>query len=458
MNCQYRLEILESTHSEALGELRRIAYKAQFGERVDDAKLSWNPNDLLFLNLGLFNGEQLAACLRISVIESDREFHRVTLQPARPGTRYPLIVLSRGATRPEFASQGLHSHLRLHALKLAQAAGPWDVLGAMEADSPRIKQLKELGYTFEACPNEWDGFLKSSQTVMLGSLDRTKLNAAIRDLEDRFTRSGTSSKKDLRVEIAFDFERAVHRLRTHAHRVSHERLDFQIDNQAMWDEVRPLLEQAPRYDRSPAFGGWSLQAHPDDPNPIHSGWPLGFIPYNGPDNHGPSWTPRNSTEKSLLDVQGFSKPTHLCTPLFSNLLKKLEAAGFTPRRARIIRLPGNTTIKWHQDGSPRIYQMRIHIPLKTNEHCAFESEFGRVHMKADGGLYFVHINRPHRAINEGPEERYHFVVHAWDTKGVTQHHRYDPTLYDFETHHEEDVDMKRQLDLPPPPSSTEIKK
>lgn len=449
VNRHYRLEILEPNHREALGELRRIAYKTLFGDRVEQDKLAWNANDLLFLNLGLFVGDQLTASLRISVIESDEEFRRVTLQPPPPTVHYPLVILSRGATLPELSSQGLHSHLRLNAMKLIQAAGPWDILGTMEADSPRLKQLQELGYTFETCPNQWDGFLKNSQPIVLATLDRSRLQEAISKLEARL-RKKTHENDGATVDIAFDIERAAHRLQTHSHRVSHERLDFDLDNKAMWNEVRPLLERFPRYDRSPSVGGWSLQSHPGAPNPVHSGWPIEFLPYNGPGNRGPTWTPRTPIESQLFDVQSYEHPTELCTPMFQRLLERLTAAGLTPRRARIIRMPPNATMRWHQDGSPRIYQVRIHAPLFTNESCFFESEFGRVQMRTDGGIYFVHINRPHRAVNEGDTDRYHFVAHAWDTLGLTRHHRYDPSLYQFETHHADDVDLERQFNLPPP--------
>jgi hypothetical protein len=449
----YRIEILENKHREALSELRRLAYQSAFGNKVDPDKLTWNANDVLFLNLGLFDGDQLVASLRVSTIDSGHEFHRVTLQPAPIGLNYPVIILSRAATLPQHVSKGLHSLLRIQALKLVQAAGPWDVLGTMQIGSPRIRQLEEIGYTFESGPNQWDGFLKNSQPVLLGTLLHTKLQDAIVRLETRINRDlseGQRAAEKAALELAFDFERAAHRLRTHSHRVSHERLEFGLDNESMWNEVRPLLEKFPRYDRSSSVGGWSLQSHANAANPTHSGWPVEFSPYNGPRNRGPKWTPRNPKEDQLFDIQSFECQTELCTPMFKRLLQRLEESGLSPRRARIIRMPPHASMRWHQDGSPRVYQVRIHVPLQTNESCFFESEFGRVKMSIDGGLYFVHINRPHRAVNEGTSDRYHFVVHAWDTRGITQHHRYDPSLYDFETHHDEDVDLNKQFNIQAP--------
>lgn len=87
--------------------------------------------------------------------------------------------------------------------------------------------------------------------------------------------------------------------------------------------------------------------------------------------------------------------------------------GLNPRGARIIRIkPGAKTV-WHIDGSDRFYQVRVNIPLLTNDHCFFETEQGRYHMKADGALYFVHINKIHRAANFGETVRYQFVCHTY---------------------------------------------
>lgn len=211
-----------------------------------------------------------------------------------------------------------------------------------------------------------------------------------------------------------------------------EKIVARVNCQQLFKSVEPLLEKYPAVMRSPAIGGWALQSTNGS---YKDGWSLDFCPFNGPDNRGPAWTPQNELERGLPSIQEFVKPTEVLTPEFSQLLLDLDRQGLHPRRARIIALmPGKSSV-WHQDGSKRFYQTRLHIPLVTNEGCLFETEDGTYHMAADGNYYFVHINKPHRVMNNGSTIRYHFVVHVWDQKHITEWHRYDPLQNDGETVH-----------------------
>lgn len=221
-----------------------------------------------------------------------------------------------------------------------------------------------------------------------------------------------------------------------------ERIEANINVPELLDSVLPLFEKfAPQF-QSPVFAGWSLQSNTGS---YQQGWSGEFIPYNGPNNHGPSWHPQNEKEKTLFPVQDSKMPTEMMTKPFQNVIDRLEAMGLNPRRARIVRLmPGQSTL-WHVDGSARFYQVRLNIPLQTNSDCFFETQQGRYHMKSDGALYFAHINQVHRAANFGKTERYHFICHAWDQRHVTQHHRYDPLLSSGESHHLNEVDLASQI-------------
>lgn len=429
---------LEHADSEALGHLRQHAYASMFGARVDSNALHWNQNDQLFLNLGAFDSEgRLVSALRLATIETAEEFKRVLLIDFDvQRLKLPLVVLSRGATLTEFQSQHLHSALRREAIQLSMEAGMQHVVGGIEDNSPRLRQLADLGYEILATRTKWDGFLKSENCVSLVVLDQGRFSRAISQLDSKIA--------SLRVAKDFDSDELVLRMKLHAHRVSHEAIPFRIDNQALWSEMKDFLyDHAPAV-RSPAVCGWALQAPRNSINPLHAGWEMDFCPYNGPGNRGPTWTPQDEAENSLVPIQDFDVSTAAMFPKMSEILRNLEAYGIVIRRARVIRLASGAQMKWHQDGSKFLYQARVHIPLVTNSSCFFESEFGRAHFPTDGALYFVHINRPHRAINEGSTDRFHFVAHAWDTKGFTRHHRYDWRLNDQETHHRAEVDLSSQ--------------
>lgn len=215
-----------------------------------------------------------------------------------------------------------------------------------------------------------------------------------------------------------------------------ERVEAQVDTQNLWQSIKPLLEKYPAVHRSPAFGGWSLQSTNGS---YKDGWSMDFCPYNGPENEGPTWTPRTEAELKIPTIQEYKRPTELMTASFTALFEQLESLGLNPRRGRIIKLAPRSATVWHQDGSSRFYQARIHIPLVTNKACFFETDKGVFHMPSDGAFYFVHINHMHRAVNDSDEDRYHFVAHIWDQKPITQFHQYRPKEHAGETVHPEQI-------------------
>ncbi len=200
-----------------------------------------------------------------------------------------------------------------------------------------------------------------------------------------------------------------------------EKIKANYDIADLIESVRSDFHKFPSVQRSPAVGGWAVQSTNGS---YKDGWSHDFCPYNGPKNQGPFWQPRSMCEKALPDIQSYTWPTEVTTKPFIKLLTHLENLGLNPRRARVIKLTANSTCIWHQDGSPIYYQARIHIPLITNESCFFEVPDGQYHMQADGSFYFVHINRLHRVVNHGLQDRYHFVAHIWDQNQFTQNHQY----------------------------------
>ena len=211
-----------------------------------------------------------------------------------------------------------------------------------------------------------------------------------------------------------------------------ERLIAKVNIAEIIDSLSPLFEKYPIVRRSQAVGGWALQSTNSS---YKDGWTMDFCPYNGPRNIGPTWTPKTESEQSLPEIQKYVVPTELTTEPIKNLLADLETKGLNPRRARIIKLSANSSTVWHQDGSKIFYQCRLHIPLVTNEECFFETEDGRYHMRADGSIYFVHINRVHRVVNFGDKDRLHFLAHIWDQNEITSKHRYDANEFLGETVH-----------------------
>lgn len=224
-----------------------------------------------------------------------------------------------------------------------------------------------------------------------------------------------------------------------------ERIELKVNVEKLLNSFQAVEKLYPAYVRSQAFGGWALQGL-ENPT-VYDGWSLDFCPFNGPDNRGPTWTAKNQQESRLAPIQAYNHPTPAMTPELQELIQQLQDLGLNPRRAKILRLMPNSSLVWHQDGSSRTYQAKIHIPLTTNSACFFETDMGRYHMPADGAGYFVHINRMHRAVNGGDKVRLHFAAHIWDQNHISKYHQYRKELYDEETVHPNEFDLNSIFDF-----------
>lgn len=212
----------------------------------------------------------------------------------------------------------------------------------------------------------------------------------------------------------------------------YEKINLSLDLQAMKSELLTLKEHYPIELRKPQYGGWSLQSTNGS---YKDGLCAKIVPFNGPHNKGPSWNPETDDEKKMVTTQDHNQLTDAALPYFKSIIQKLETLGLHPRRTRILLLAPNSPMRWHQDGASEHYQVRLHIPIETNEQCFFETENGRAHMAADGTGYFIHTNYFHRAVNFGSTPRYHFVSYVWDTLGITKHHQYNQNEFLSETVH-----------------------
>lgn len=186
---------------EEITKLRKLSFLAYYQKNVDLNGLEWNLTDRKSLHICAYLKTKLIASIRVSVFSNRNKFELVTQIPLNPNiTVAPYVLLSRAATIPEYSGIGLHSILRLHALKVCQNSGFSTVYGSLEQRSLRLKQLLDLGYEIDnSLPNWPRSYLKNIGNVVLIKLDgKEKLQRAICLLEKR---SKFSSKNNL---IAID--------------------------------------------------------------------------------------------------------------------------------------------------------------------------------------------------------------------------------------------------------------
>lgn len=115
--------------------------------------------------------------------------------------------------------------------------------------------------------------------------------------------------------------------------------------------------------------------------------------------------------------EGFFKNTALLErcPYFRAIIGQFECA---IGAARLMRLGPGAKILEHTDdmGEGEAQELRIHIPVETNEHVQFWVNHARVPMHA-GETWYADFGLPHRVENHGDTDRVHLVLdcepNAW---------------------------------------------
>jgi len=204
-----------------------------------------------------------------------------------------------------------------------------------------------------------------------------------------------------------------------------ERIFLGLDVERLQNELKgnvfPLKPVFP----APHYGGWSITSATGS---YQDGWEYasprlyaktsnGFM-FDREKQNAPG-LPGLHDPKALPTV-----PTELCTGYIKSVVERISILGFMPVRVRISALKAQSELPWHQDTPVDIYSVRLHIPILTNPFCFFETKDGAFHMPADGNGYLVKINQPHRAVNQGENDRYHLMMGVWDTRGISKFHRY----------------------------------
>jgi 3,4-dihydroxy-2-butanone 4-phosphate synthase len=75
---------------------------------------------------------------------------------------------------------------------------------------------------------------------------------------------------------------------------------------------------------------------------------------------------------------------------------------------------------------------RIHIPVFTDPACIHSTDGTPFHMPADGSVYMIWVNVPHQVSNNSNIDRYHIIMDAYDTQGITEEFKYPGNIRDLE--------------------------
>jgi hypothetical protein len=172
----------------------------------------------------------------------------------------------------------------------------------------------------------------------------------------------------------------------------------------------------------PNFGGWSVYS---DTGHWYDGWAQGDKAIiNG------SLNLEKAKEVGYMPSFNYNKPTEACTGYLTEVLNTIEQAGFHPRRVRATVLKPAGRSSKHYDSGKNIYAARIHIPIETYPECVHimwdDNEKMHInHLEADGSAYIIWVNNRHQIVNRTDKPRYHIIMDAWDTKGITERFKFN---------------------------------
>jgi hypothetical protein len=201
---------------------------------------------------------------------------------------------------------------------------------------------------------------------------------------------------------------------------------FPLGNQIIQGEEY----ETPAYN---GFGGWSITSRTGD-------WKDGWEFFQNDEGEAMEvYFPKNDNNYKALKFFDIAhsmehkNPTQAYVGEIASIVEQVEKLGLTPRRVRVSCLKAGSKSLVHRDGDGSQYMARIHIPIITNPKCVFICDGITLHMQA-GKAYMVWVNTWHQIRNDSNEDRYHIIMDAYDTKGITKNFSYRGNIQELEDH------------------------
>ena len=113
--------------------------------------------------------------------------------------------------------------------------------------------------------------------------------------------------------------------------------------------------------------------------------------------------PDPTSKQAFVDAPAMQQTSYV-----ENVLRTLHCQ---VNSARFLKLAAGSSIKRHRDYQLGIEdgEVRLHVPVKTNERVEFYMDDVVVPMAA-GELWFLNFNHYHSVLNGGDEDRIHLVI------------------------------------------------
>tara|TARA_Y100001937_G_C7110540_1_gene327311 strand:- start:332 stop:1042 length:711 start_codon:yes stop_codon:yes gene_type:complete len=123
-----------------------------------------------------------------------------------------------------------------------------------------------------------------------------------------------------------------------------------------------------------------------------------------------STNPDDPSYDPVMDERRYTRRKDICTGYWNEILDTFKSP---VTRTRFAYMAPGHSIKPHIDYNTT-YSIRVHIPIVTNDQsimCVKNKDgIQKMHMPADGGVYFLNTGMTHWAENNGSEGRIHLVI------------------------------------------------
>jgi len=182
---RYHVGIAGFSQRTGVEAVRRAAYRqATEFDWKDEALLAWGSADDEGTVIALWDRHgQTLSTVRASVF-ADVEQAQQLLEYSLSGIDVPtpVLVLSRAATHPSMARQGLNSVVRYAYLAAAALSRIECVVTLVYDGGPRLRSMREAGFAFSQPRSGWDSEAVARTQPLLASLPRPRIDGAVRTI------------------------------------------------------------------------------------------------------------------------------------------------------------------------------------------------------------------------------------------------------------------------------------
>lgn len=198
---RYRVGVAGAPDRVAIGELRCRAFgRAREFHWIDDAALRWSAADDAGTVVALCDRDRLPlSTVRGTVfgeLGAAEHFLEYSLAGMRIAT--PTLVMSRAATCPDHARQGLLALVRYACLQAVAQTTIGSVITLVYEGAPRLAMMRDAGYEFIKPRAGWDSEAVAHTQPLLALLPRQRLHHAI----DSFGNLLAKDLASVRIDVA----------------------------------------------------------------------------------------------------------------------------------------------------------------------------------------------------------------------------------------------------------------